>query len=72
MTRRRARCCRCCGTLIDAGHRCPGCHQATVAHARLVADTIRELWGEQGLTQYQVALRARRLTASRTPSRRTA
>jgi hypothetical protein len=69
MTRRRF--CRCCEG-PSTGPYCEPCRDHAVRHANLVAAVIRQLWGESGLTSYQVTLRARRLAAKRATNRRTA
>jgi hypothetical protein len=67
----RLRPCRCCTRPTPTPY-CPACHWHNVTHARLVAGTIRELWGEDGLRPYQATLRATRLSARPTTSRKTA
>jgi hypothetical protein len=67
----RSRLCRCCEG-PSTGPYCQPCHDHAVRHASLVAAVIRELWGDAGLTSYEVTLRARRLAAKRTTTRRTA
>lgn len=68
---RRPRSCRCCRG-PSAGPYCQPCVQHAATYARVTADIIAALWGHDGVHRYETELRARRLAAKRTTTRRTA
>jgi recombinational DNA repair protein RecR len=68
---RRFTTCRCCGGFAASAY----CDNCSARHAQRIAvaqAAVAALWGADGVARFKAELRARRLSARRTTTRRTA
>lgn len=68
---RRFTTCRCCGGFASSSY-CAGCGDHHARRLAVTQATVAALWGADGVTRFRTELRARRLSARRTTTRRTA